>query len=134
VPTDETPAAPQPPGDSDAANFRTLKRSDLDLLRSAATRGWKVPDVIRSEAIYQLAKIVATATKPRDKLRAAQILAAFDRCDQREEMIALARAKFEHETRPPEVPDDDYDIDLSAADDDAAAEGDPALEGDRPPA
>jgi hypothetical protein len=102
---------------------RTLKRSDLDLLRQAGRRGWNVPDVLRSEAIYQVAEILSRGSY-REKLNAGKLLAAFDRADQVDEKLALDRARFDHATKPPEAPADDYVIDLSD-DAEAEAEGDP---------
>lgn len=99
-------------------------RADLALARRAARERWGVPDALRTEALYQAAKVLADVeTSHRDKLAAMKLLLEADRQD-------LAEDKFSHDTRPPEQPADDYIIDLS--DDEAA--GDPPQPGDGAPA
>jgi len=88
-------------------------RDDFRLARQAARQRWGVPDELRTEALIQAAKTLASPySSVRERLAATKLLLDADRSDQREDKLELDKAKFEHATRPPEQPDDDYIIDL----------------------
>jgi hypothetical protein len=63
-------------------------------MRRAARERWGVPDELRTDALYQCAKILASPdADPRLKVAAARLLAAFDRSDQREDKLDLDKLK-----------------------------------------
>lgn len=104
-------------------------RSDFVLARRAARERWGVPDPLRTEALYQAAKALTDPeASHRDRLAAMKLLLEADRHDQADDRMVLDRAKFEHATRPPETPDDDFTVDLGRPPDD------PAHDADRPTA
>jgi hypothetical protein len=71
-------------------------RADLELLRQAGRQRWAVPDQVKAEALYQLARLVSSATTAdRDRLGAARTLALLDRIDQADERQALERTRIE---------------------------------------
>ena len=83
-----------------------LTRADLVLLRKAARERWGVPDQLKTEALFEAAKILTTATKDRTKLAAIKALIEFDKVDQRDRVIDLAAEKLELQRNP----DPSFDI------------------------
>lgn len=103
--------------------------SELHLARRAIRDRWGVPDAMRTVVLDQAGRIMSDATAShRDKVAAAKLLLEADRHDLMEDKLALEIAKFEHDTKPPDNPADDYTIDLS----DEPYQGDPAQPGDGP--
>jgi hypothetical protein len=71
-------------------------RAEIALLRQAARGRWSIPDAVKEEAVYQLARILtAPETSDREKLSAARTLALLDRLDQAEERQELERTRVE---------------------------------------
>jgi hypothetical protein len=58
-----------------------LSRFDLVTLRKALSEGWRVPDSLLNEALYQCADILAGPSKRREKLSAMRVLVAMTRVD-----------------------------------------------------
>ena len=69
----------------------TFTRTDLVCLRRALAAGWRVPDVILNEALYQVGSILAGDAGKRTKLAAARVLVQMTRVD-------LAAASHSHAT------------------------------------
>jgi hypothetical protein len=75
-------------------HFR-FSRSDLALMRRAARANWGVPDVLRTEALYQAAEILADdEADTREKIAAMRLLAVFDVADINAARLELARLKL----------------------------------------
>jgi hypothetical protein len=75
-----------------------FSRSDLALLRRAARENWGTPDCMRTEALFQLAKIVAGQAydlDTRHRIAAIKTLVAFDRNDLVAAKLALDAEKLE---------------------------------------
>ena len=71
-------------------------RAEISLWRQAARGRWGVPDAVKDEAVYQLARILsAPDASDREKLSAARTLALLDRLDQAEERHEIERARAE---------------------------------------
>lgn len=87
MPHPEVPDSDRPPGGERA----TFTRSDFRLLRRAARSNWGVPDELKTEALFQAAKILAEAGgDERYKLAAMRFLDSADRTDVLAE-VALKR-------------------------------------------
>lgn len=70
-------------------------RADLALARRAARERWGVPDELKTEALFQAARILADPeSERRDRLAAAKLLAALDRVDQLDDRLDLERSKL----------------------------------------
>jgi hypothetical protein len=65
-----------------------LSRTDMALLRKAARERWGVPDPVKTEAIFQTAKILADPlSSDRDRIAAARTMALLDRIDQADDRL-----------------------------------------------
>lgn len=100
---------------------------DTRLQERAIRERWPLSESVRIKVLKRLASIVDPdhihdigPPGHREAISAARALALADR-------LNLEHARFEHATRPPERPADDFEIDLSAPDD-------PPQSPDRPPA
>ena len=84
--------------ESPVGDHWSFTRSDLALLRRAARENWGVPDRFKTEALYQVAKILASDDpdlEPRVKLAAIRLLAMFDRGDLAAAKLELERSRLE---------------------------------------
>ena len=76
-----------------------------------------MPDPLRTEALFQAAKIIADPeSSRRDKLAATRFLLEADRNDLTVEKLDLDRAKFDHAAKTHATPVDDFVIDLAPYD------------------
>jgi hypothetical protein len=67
-------------------------RSDFALARRAAREKWGVPDPLKTEALYQAAKMLADPeASHRDRLAASKLLLEADRHDLSEDKLVLDR-------------------------------------------
>jgi hypothetical protein len=80
-------------------------RADLTLARRAARERWGVPDALRTEALFQCARILADPlSDARHALAAGRLLATLTRCDQLDDRLDLERARVTPD-RPPDARD-----------------------------
>lgn len=110
-------------------------RADLAALRREARQLWGVPDGLKTETIFTLARLLTSSTKERVRIAAAKALAELDRIDQRDRIIALAYDRLAWQAAQAgsdDAGDGDYVIDLSDDDDQPEPPSHPPLEGDGP--
>lgn len=82
-------------GESRAGECFRFSRSDLVLLRRAARCNWGVPDIVRNEAVYQAAELLADdEADHREKLAAQRLLIAADLADIAAARLELQRLKL----------------------------------------
>jgi hypothetical protein len=78
-------------------------RSDFALARRAARERWGVPDPMRTEVLFQAARMLTDPeASHRDRWAASKFLLEADRHDLTEDKLALDRARFELAAKPPE--------------------------------
>jgi hypothetical protein len=78
-------------------------RADIALLRRAGRSRWNVPEEVRSEAVYQLARLMCDpASDDRARVGATKTLALLDRIDQTDERQDLQKMKVEFTFRRPD--------------------------------
>lgn len=87
-----------------------LSRSDMALMRHALAEGWRVPDELLTEALYQLHEILAGDAGKRAKLAAARVLVQMTRVDLAAGKIAGPAALPAETKALREFLDDDPDL------------------------